>query len=118
MPPFIITPQGLAQAIICNLLGPFAVRLNSVADELKNLPSLLKVINVLDGTSPNRFVTNDELTAAMNELYTELNKLTDQNLNLSDWQKQMAKSANGALVGMVYNTIVADLRLVRVVNVK
>ena len=118
MPPFTITPQGLAQAIMCYLLGPVAVRLNSVADELKNFPSLLKVINVLEGTDPNSFLTNDELNAAMDELYSGLNKRTDQNLNLTDWQKQRAKSANGALVGLVYNTIVSNLRLVRVVNVK
>lgn len=114
MPPFIITPQGLAQAIICNMLGPVAVQLNSVADKLKNFPSLLKVINVLEGTNPNGIITSDELNAAMNELYSGLNNLTDQNLNLSDAQKQMAKSANGAFVGMVYDAIVSNLRLVRV----
>ncbi|MBO4570509.1 MAG: hypothetical protein J5699_01110 [Bacteroidales bacterium] len=104
---FSITPQGLIQEIVCRILGPNVVYLNNAFEAFKNMPSLLRVINVIDGQGAERFITLDELHAAMNELLNVLDNNTDQNPNLNDSQKLVSKIANRTFTGMIYEIIVS-----------
>lgn len=116
MSPFDISAKGLSQEIMFRLLGPVAIKANAAYEVLKDMPSLLKVIKVLDGVGHDRFFTKEDLISAMNELYFAMDLKIEQSTSINHSQKQIAKLANSTFVGMVYNTILSGLKVVRVIN--
>lgn len=109
-----ITPEGLAQEIVCRMLGSRFVALNDMQNALRDMPAMQRVMNVLLNLVPGQLITNHDLNSAMTELLTAYNRNTDNNPNLNPVQKEVAKLANYAFVSMVHRVILTDLRIVAV----
>lgn len=109
-----ITPESLLQDIICRMIGPRVVDAKAINDTFKDLPSLLRVVNVVFSPNSGQIVTNHELNSAMNELLSALDRKVDDNLDLNELQKGVLKLANMNFVSMVYDAILSRLRIVAV----
>lgn len=109
-----ITPEGLAQEIVCRMLGRRFVALNDIQNAFRDMPAMQRVINVLLNLVPGQLITLQDLNSAMTELFTAYNRNTDNNHNLNLVQKEAAKLANYAFVSMVHDAILSGLRIVAV----
>jgi hypothetical protein len=108
-----ITPEGLAQEIVCRMLGNRFVALNDIQNAFRDMPSMQRVMNVLLNLAPGQLITQQDLNSAMTELLTAYNRNTD-NYNLNPIQKEAAKFANYAFVSMVHDSILSRLRIVAI----
>lgn len=109
-----ITPEGVAQEIACRMLGTWAVSLNDILKAFESFPAMYRIMNVLLNPAPGQFISSQDLNTAMTELLSELNRKTDNNLNLNPMQKAILKSTNQVFVSMVYGSIISDLRIVAI----
>ena len=109
-----ITPTGLAQEIVCRMLGSRFVALNDMQNAFRDMPSMQRVMNVLLNPVPGQLITNHDLNSAMTELLTAYNRNTDNNSNLNPVQKEAAKIANYAFVSMVHDSLLSGLNIVSV----
>lgn len=109
-----ITPEGLAQEIVCRMLGSRFVALNDIQNAVRDMPAMQRVMSVLLNLVPRQMITLQDLNSAMTELLTAYNRNTDNNPNLNPVQKEAAKLANYAFVSMVYEAILSGLRIVAV----
>lgn len=109
-----ITPEGLAQEIVCRMLGRRFVAVNDLQNAFRDMPAVQRVINVLLNLIPGQLKTSKDLNSAMTEHLTAYNKNTDNNPNLNPAQKEYAKLANYVFVSMVHNAILLGLRIVAV----
>ena len=109
-----ITPAGLAQEIICRMLGKRAVALNDRQNAFRDMPAMQRVMSVLLNLVPGQLITPQDLNSAMTELLSAYNRNTDNNPNLNPLQKEAAKLANYAFVSMVHDATLSGLRIVAV----
>lgn len=107
-----ITPEGLAQEIVCRMLGSRFVAVNDLQNAFRDMPAMQRVLNVLINLAPGQLITQQDLNSAMTELLTSYNRNTDNNPNLNPIQKEAAKFANYTFVSMVHDAILSRLRLV------
>lgn len=87
-----ITPEGLAQEIVCRMLGSRAVALNDIRNAFRDMPAMQGVMNVLLNLLPGEVITQQDLNTAMSELLMACNRKTDNNPNLNPIQKELANS--------------------------
>ena len=109
-----ITPAGLAQEIICRMLGSKAVALIDMHNAFPDMPAMQRVTSVLLTLELGLSIMPQDLNSAMTELLTAYNRNTDNNPNLNPIQKEAARFANYAFVSMVHNAILSGLRIVAV----
>jgi len=109
-----ITPEGLAQEIVCRMLGNRFVALHDIQNVFRDMPAMQRVVNALLNQAPGQLITQQDLNSAMNELLTAYNRNTDNNYNLNTIQKEAAKFANYAFVSMVHDSILSRFRIVAI----